>query len=46
MSVNSNLTTEQFITEYIKEQCHKEQINNAIIILPETIDIEILKTLQ
>ena len=32
MSVNLNLTTEQIIAEYIKEQCHREKVNNAIII--------------
>ena len=35
--------TEQIIADYIKDQCCKEKVNNAIIILPETIDLEVLK---
>lgn len=36
--------TNHIITEYIKEQCHHQKIDNAIIILPENINIELLKT--
>ena len=44
ISNKSIQNTDHFITEYIKEQCHHQKINNAIIILPENINIELLKT--
>jgi len=42
--MTSKTSTEQIITDYIKEQCHRDCINNALIILPETVNVEILKT--
>lgn len=42
--MTSKTSTEQIITDYIKEQCHRDNINNALIILPETVNVEILKT--
>ena len=44
LQITNIKNTNQIITEYIKEQCHHQKIDNAIIILPENINIELLKT--